>query len=129
MNVTVIVGVAIVCATIIVLLRKHSKEFAVPASVIASILILSISLAFATDVFNKIEEIASFSAVSSENLKVIFKALGVCYITQIGRDVCNDCGESALADKVDLAGKIAIASMSLGLITQVLKIITEIIIK
>lgn len=127
MNVTVIVGVAIVCATIIVLLRKHSKEFSVPASVIASILILSISLAFATDVFNKIEEIASFSAVSSENLKVIFKALGVCYITQIGRDVCNDCGESALADKVDLAGKIAIASMSLGLITQVLKIITEII--
>ena len=127
MNVTVIVGVAIVCATIIVLLRKHSKEFAVPASVIASILILSISLVFATDVFNKIEEIASFSAVSSENLKVIFKTLGVCYITQIGRDVCNDCGESALADKVDLAGKIAIASMSLGLITQVLKIITEII--
>lgn len=127
MNVTVIVGIAIVCVTLIVLLRKHSAEFAVPASVIASILILGISLAFATDVFNKIEEIASLSAVSGENLKIIFKALGVCYITQIGRDVCNDCGESALADKVDLAGKIAIASMSLGLITQVLKIITEII--
>ena len=70
MNVTVIVGVAIVCATIIVLLRKHSKEFAVPASVIASILILSISLVFATDVFNKIEEIdVNIKNTKTKNLK------------------------------------------------------------
>ena len=58
---------------------------------------------------------------------MIFKALGVCYITQIGKDVCNDCGETALAEKVDLAGKITIAAMSIGLITQVVEIILEII--
>lgn len=127
MNIAAIVGVALVSASIIVLLRKNAPEFAVPVSVVASMIILLVSIVFASDIFKKIEEIASFSAVSSDNIKVIFKALGVCYITQIGKDICNDCGESALGDKVDLAGKITIAAMSLGIVTQVLEIITEII--
>ncbi len=127
MNIAAIVGVALVSASIIVLLRKNTPEFAVPVSVVASMIILLVSIVFASDIFKKIEEIASFSAVSSDNIKVIFKALGVCYITQIGKDICNDCGESALGDKVDLAGKITIAAMSLGIVTQVLEIITEII--
>lgn len=126
MNIAAIIGVALVSVSLIVLLRKNAPEFAVPVSVIASMIILIVSVVFASDVFSKIEEISGASAVSEENIKIIFKALGVCYITQLGKDVCNDCGETALGDKVDLAGKITIAAMSLGIITQVLEIITEI---
>lgn len=127
MNISSIVGVALVCASLVVLIRKYASEFAVPMSVIASMIILIISIVFASSLFDKIEEIADNSSISSQNLKVIFKALGVCYITQIGKDVCKDCGESAIADKVDLAGKITIAAMSLSLVSEVLSIILEII--
>ena len=127
MNITTIVGIAIIIASIIVLLKNYSPEFAIPVSTIASILILVISIMFVNEIFEKISEIASLSAVTSNNLKVIFKALGVCYITQIGRDVCNDCGETSLADKVDLAGKITVAIMSIDIVSQVVEIILEII--
>ena len=127
MNISSIVGVALVCASLVVLIRKYASEFAVPMSVISSMIILLISIVFASSLFDKIEEIADSSSISSQNLKVIFKALGVCYITQIGKDVCKDCGESAIADKVDLAGKITIAAMSLSLVSEVLSIILEII--
>lgn len=127
MNISSIVGVALVCASLVVLIRKYASEFAVPMSLIASMIILIISIVFASSLFDKIEEIADNSSISSQNLKVIFKALGVCYITQIGKDVCKDCGESAIADKVDLAGKITIAAMSLSLVSEVLSIILEII--
>ncbi len=127
MNISEIVGVALICAAIIVLIRKNSPEFAVPVSVVASTLVLLVSVVFSNGLFEKIEEIAEISSVSSGNLKIIFKALGVCYITQIGKDVCVDCGETALADKIDLAGKITIALMSVDLISQVVKIILEII--
>lgn len=127
MNIVSIIGIAIISASIIVLIRKNVPEFAVPVSVVASLIILVVSILFAVEIFEKIEEISSFSSVSSGNIKTIFKTLGVCYITQIGRDVCNDCGETALGDKVDLAGKIIIAAMSLNIITQVLEMITELI--
>ena len=127
MNIVSIIGIAIISASIIVFIRKNVPEFAVPVSVVASLIILVVSILFAVEIFEKIEEISSFSSVSSGNIKTIFKTLGVCYITQIGRDVCNDCGETALGDKVDLAGKIIIAAMSLNIITQVLEMITELI--
>ena len=127
MSITSLVGFALVSASIIVLLRNYSPEFAVPVSAITSIIILIISIIFVNDVFEKITEIASLSAITSNNLKIIFKSLGVCYITQIGKDVCNDCGETALADKVDLAGKITIAAMSIEIIAQVVEMILELI--
>lgn len=127
MNISVIIGVALISASIIVLIRKNAPEFAVPVSVVASTIILLLSVIFAGQIFEKIEEISEVASVSSENIKIVFKALGVCYITQVGKDVCNDCGETALGDKVDLAGKITIAAMSLSIITQVLEIIAEIV--
>lgn len=127
MNITTLVGVALICASIIVLLRNYSPEFAIPVSAMTSIIILIVSIVFVNKIFEKVTEIASLSVITSNNLKIIFKSLGVCYITQIGKDVCNDCGETALADKVDLAGKITIAAMSIEIITQVVEIIVEIV--
>ena len=127
MNIVAIVGIALICAAIIVLVKNNAPEFAVPISTITSILLLVILILFVSNVFEKIYELVEFSAISSNNLKLIFKSLGVCYITQIGKDVCIDCGESALADKVDLAGKIIIATMSINIITQVVEILLEII--
>jgi len=127
MNISSLVGLALICASIIVLLRNYSPEFAIPISAITSIIILIVSIVFVNEIFEKITEIASLSAITSSNLKMIFKSLGVCYIVQIGKDVCNDCGETALADKVDLAGKITIAAMSIEIITQVVEIVLEIV--
>ena len=51
MNITTIVGIAIICASIIVLLKNYSPEFAIPVSTIASILILVISIVFVNEIF------------------------------------------------------------------------------
>ncbi len=127
MNIFSIVGIALISACLIVVLRRYSPEFSVPVSIIASIIILLISVVFGKEIFEKIEEISSCANISSENIKLIFKAIGICYIAQIGKDICIDCGERALGDKVDLAGKIAIASISIPVATQVLKLVLELI--
>ena len=127
MNITTIVGFSIVCVTVIVLLRKHAQEFAIPASVISSSFILLFCVILISGIFEKISEISNLSSVTFQNLKIIFKSLGICYITQLGTDVCKDCGENALADKVDLAGKVTIVTMSLSIITQVVELISEIV--
>ncbi len=127
MNIFSVIGIALISACLIVILRKNSPEFAVPVSIIASVIILLISIVFGKSIFEKIEEISTSANISSENIKLIFKAIGICYIVQIGKDVCNDCGETALGDKVDLAGKIAIASLSIPIATQVLELVLELV--
>ena len=127
MNIFLVVGVALISATFLVLLRNNRPEFAIPISTITSVILLSVSIFFVKDTFEKIQSIAEFSTITTSNLKLIFKALGVCYITQIAKDVCIDCGESAIGDKVDFAGKITIAAMSVGIITQVVEVVLEIV--
>lgn len=127
MNIVSVVGIALISVCIIVILRKNAPEFSVPVSVVASVIILLISMAFGKSIFEKIESLSSSAGIGSENIKIIFKSLGICYIVQIGKDICNDCGESALGDKVDLAGKIAIASISIPIVTKVLELILELV--
>ena len=54
-----------------------------------------------------------------EYVLVLFKALGICYLTQFAADSCRDAGESALAVKAEIAGRIAVLLISLPLLSQV----------
>ena len=36
---------------------------------------------------------------------ILFKTLGICFLAQFAADSCRDAGESALASKVELAGR------------------------
>lgn len=127
MNIVSVVFIALISVCLIVILRKNAPEFAVPVSVVASVIILLISIVFGKSVFEKIETIAASAEIDSDNLKVIFKSLGICYLVQIGKDICCDSGESALGDKIDLAGKIAITTICIPIITQVLELILELV--
>ena len=49
----------------------------------------------------------------------MFKTLGICFLAQFAADSCRDAGESALASKVELAGKISILVLSLPLFEDI----------
>ena len=59
----------------------------------------------AIPLFRNIQNMLSQSGLSEEYLHIIFKALGVCLLTQLAADVCRDVGEQALANKAEFAGK------------------------
>ena len=78
-------------------------------------------------IFNMISEFSQNAGMDEAHIKLIFKALGICYITRLACDVCKDSGETALASKVDLAGRITIAALSLPLITALLQTVTTLL--
>ena len=50
---------------------------------------------------------------------ILFKTLGICFLAQFAADSCRDAGESALASKVELAGKISIVILALPLFEKI----------
>ena len=48
------------------------------------------------------------------------KALAIALVCNSTSALCRDCGESALADKAELAGKVAILSLCIPLLVQLL---------
>ena len=67
------------------------------------------------------------AGTDEEYLTILFKALGICYITQFASDICKDCGENTLAVQAEIAGKIALMLLALPLFGTLAELISELI--
>ncbi len=118
-----LVGLGLVAAVLAVTLRQHKPEFALLVSLGAGILILTGVVQEILPVVEQIETIFRSTSMPIAYLQVLFKALGICFLTQIACDTCKDAGEGAIGSKVELAGKVAVLVVSLPLFAQVLTIV------
>lgn len=127
MQIFSIIGVGVIAAALAVVLRQHRPEYAMLVSLAAGIFILFKIITWVVPVVDQIQSILETASLPVQYASVLFKALGICFITQIACDTCKDAGESAIAAKVELAGKVAVLVVSLPLFTQVLSIVYALI--
>ena len=115
MNILAIVGLAILTAVLATLMRRYHKEYAMLLSVLGGGLILFMIFQNFTPALSSITDMLSASGVSGEYTIILIKTLGTCFLAQFAADACRDAGESSLASKVELAGKVAVILMALPL--------------
>jgi len=122
-NLFSLVGLGIVAAVVAVVMRQHRPEFALIVSIAAGALILGGVLVAMLPVLSQIQAIFGSATVPQQYVQILFRALGLCFITQIACDACKDAGEGAIGAKVELAGKISVLVLSLPLFVHVLDIV------
>lgn len=66
-------------------------------------------------VAERVRELYSHTGGSSEYLDILFKSLGICFLTQLASDICKDSGEGTLAVQAETAGKTALLIIALPL--------------
>ncbi len=73
----------------------------------------------------EIQVIAESSGIKSEYIEIMLKGLGICYLTQFSSDICIDFGQTSLASKIELCGKITLAALSIPLLLALIEIIKK----
>lgn len=119
MNVIGIAGLALVSAVIAVMLRRYNQEYAVVVSITAGVIILVQILANIVPAIRQINSLLTATQLPTEYGIILFKTLGICFLAQFAADSCRDAGESALASKVELAGKLSIVLLALPLFEKI----------
>ena len=122
MEILMLSGFAIVAAVICLLIRQYKPEYAVAIELVCGVLILGVIMVQMSPVLSVIRELLGKLDIANEYVIIIVKALGICYITQLACDTCRDAGQTAIATKIELAGKVAIVLLSLPMFTQLLDI-------
>lgn len=112
-------GLLIVAAFLSVMLKPHRPELALALGLSAGIGVLLMVLAEVMPALARVRTMLEASAVSGEYVLVLFKALGVCLLTQIAADVCRDAGEAGLAAKAEFAGKAVMLLLALPLFEKI----------
>jgi len=59
-------------------------------------------------------------------ISTLLKIVGIAYIAEFGAEVCKDAGESAIASKVELAGKVMIIVLAVPILTSLMDLIIRI---
>lgn len=109
----------------VALLRQIKPEIAIIAGIIASAGILIAVIAVSLPVVDVLHSLVNKTGMDGEYGVIMLKALGICFITQLGADVCRDAGESSLASKIELGGRMSILALCIPMITKVAGLITQ----
>ncbi|MEG1779438.1 MAG: SpoIIIAC/SpoIIIAD family protein, partial [Oscillospiraceae bacterium] len=105
----------------------YKPEYAVIASIAASLVILTIVIGSTIPLIEQLEELFSATNMPAGYIEIMLKAMGICFITQIACDTCKDAGESSIGSKIEMSGKIAVLLVALPLFKNLLDIAIELI--
>lgn len=128
MEIIKIIGIAFSAVVIIIIMKQYKPEFTIYVSLIASALILFLLLNKISGIVNLLTSLANkMSGTSQEFLKILIKITGIAFLTEFAVSICKDSGESSIASKVDLGGKIIIITMSIPIISSMLETVLKIL--
>ena len=123
MDIIKIAAICIVSAVICKLFDKDSREYSLYIKIAAAMLILSFVFIYISPLIEIIQTIFDRSDSDTNYLKILFKATGICYISQFASDICRDSGENLLASQAELAGRVGLMVTAIPLFEEVIDII------
>ncbi len=126
-NLIPICGICVAASILCTLFGNFGKEYSVYIKLAAGAAVLSIIIFYISPVTETIYLIYEKAGADEEYLTIMFKALGICYITQFASDICKDCGENTLAVQTELAGKLSLMILALPLFNSLADIVSNLI--
>lgn len=114
-----VAAVAVITAFLAVMLRRSNPEQAMGVTLIAGIVMVTAALKVMAPLFEDIRIMLQASGLTGEYIKILFKSLGICLITQLASDACRDAGEQGLAVKTEMAGKLTLLALALPLFQKI----------
>ena len=127
MEVGKFIGVAILICIIVVVLKQVKPELSVCVMILGGAILLLYVLNSFTSVITTFNEIITKTGVSQNLFSIVLKIVGIGYLIEFTADICKDSGNSSIADKVILGGKILILTLAIPIINSLFNVILELI--
>ena len=117
-------GVAILCSVCLLVMGRGSAGVASALRIGGGVLIfgsLLLILGKNVEVLEGLFDVVDGSAdLAARAFSLMLKALGIAFISKFCSDVCRDCGEATLAGGVESVGRLAIISLSLPVVAEII---------
>lgn len=127
MEIIKIIGLGLIATILIVIMRQQKPEMAIYLSLAAGIIIFTLVLSRISDMIDIFQDLAAKANVNMLYLGLVIKILGITYITEFGVQICKDAGESAVASKVEFAGKVFILVLAIPLLGAIFDYVVQLI--
>ena len=121
-----ICAVAILFASLCVVIKHFRAEFIIPTRVAVTIIICGVVITLIDPIIEYFNNIMG-QTLPLEHMKIILKSLAIAFIVQISSEICRDCGENNIAAGIETIGKIEIILLSLPMINNIISMSMELL--
>lgn len=126
MEVLKIIGVGLISLIIIVILKQYKPDFVIYVSIISGAIIILLIMDKLNGIINLLTSIQNKANMNNQFLVILLKITGITFLVEYASSICKDAGESAIATKIDLGGKVLIIAISIPIIQALLELIIKI---
>lgn len=127
MEIIKIIGIGLISLVIITIVKQYKPEFAVYVSLMAGVLILILAFDKLADIIELLNNLASKTSINGKFITLLIKITGIAILTEFAVSICKDSGETAIANKMDIGGKIMIVAVSVPIISSLLETVTKVL--
>lgn len=121
MEIVQIIGVGITGVLIAAIFKEYKPEFKIYVSLVVGIIIFFIVADKLYEFINLIINLSNRLKVNNKYIEILLKITGISILVEFAVSICKDSGESSIASKIDLGGKIIILSLSVPIIVALLE--------
>lgn len=115
-------AVCVIGAILACLLKQYCKEQALFCSISVCVLVMLSICAYFSPIASQINELFLKTELDVQYLEMLWKSIGICYLTGIAADLCRDSGESAMASVAELWGRITLLVLMLPMAKGLLEL-------
>lgn len=118
---------AIIAAIFAVAFKGIRSEYGILIGVAVCILLFVYGVSKLKVVLESIEIIKGYIGIDSAYINIIIKIIGISYVTEFAADICRDCSYSAMANQLQVFGKLTIIAISMPIVITLFETISEIL--
>lgn len=126
MEILKIVVIGIISSILALTLKKQNPEISIIISIAAGILIFMMVIPKLQTVINMLISISNNMKLDKMYISIVMKIIGIAYIAEFGVQICKDAGESSIASKIELVGKVLIMVVSAPILIALMELVLSI---
>lgn len=122
-----IIGVGLVTAIAALILKSSKPELAFAVTIAGGVIILIFALDMLGASLQIFTDIAEKTGIDQSLVKIILKIVAIGYLVEFSAGIVEDFGSKSIADKLVLAGKVIIFTVSIPIIQSLITLIGNIL--
>ncbi len=101
--------------------KSHKPEYSLYIGFALSILIFCYVLRYVEGIIRQIDTLRGYLGNAQGYLSILLKVIGITYICEFSAGICKDAGYGAVADQIEVLGKLSVMFAGLPILFAVVE--------
>lgn len=118
-------AVAVVLVTVVMclILSKQGKDYSAVLVICVSCMIAVVAMGYIQNILAFINKLISAGNLNQDLIEILYKTVGIGFLTEITSMICTDAGNTALAKSIQFLSSAVILWLCIPLFTQLLELV------